>query len=314
MDKVTFIREQLSRVPDADFSNPDQVKILCPFHDDSRPSLDVSLINILGKVSVGGFNCWACKDGHGGWNKLAIKLGLEIWEQKKYENQSENVFLAQQAEFAQFEKNQQQQEYVKPFTEGAWKGSWRGLSGSFLRSVGCEALWDKIAEEYRLWFPVFDFQHKLVGHIAARGENSDIENRYKYLNSDGFSSQKLWYGLSFEKNPKWLVIVEGPYDCLRLRSLGIPAIAVLGIKTLTDQKILQILSKGCTKVLLALDADQAGREYTPIYAQQFENYGFEVQDLNLTRYLPAEAPDTKMDPGDCPDEVIQDIKNFLSTN
>ena len=314
MDKTSFIRQQLATLPVVDFSKPDQALILCPFHDDTNPSLDVSLINIPGKVSTGGYNCWSCHS-HGGWNKLAEKLGLEEWAYKKYENLPDNPFLQLQADFKQLDKLQTFKAYQRPPTDGPWEGSWRGLSDKFLKSVGGESYWDKIAEEYRLWLPLHDLKQKLVGHIAARNEISDIPNKYKYLNSEGFPAQKYWYCLNYERAPKWVVIVEGPYDCLRFRMHGIPAIAVLGLGQLTDQKILQILSQGCTRVLLALDADQHGRESTPEYAEKFKAFGFEVVDVNLTRYLPDPTdPDAKMDPGSCPEEAIQDILNFLLKN
>lgn len=314
MNKVTFIRQQLSKLPVVDFSDNKQALILCPYHGDSNPSLGIALINKPGKVSVGGFSCWACKE-HGGWNKLAQTLGLEEWEQKKYENEPENEFATLLQDIRQMEKQQALVQYQKPPTEGPWEGPWRGLTGKFLRSVGCEAYWDRIAEEYRLWFPLLDLGQKLVGHIAARGENSDIDDKYKYLNSEGFPAQKYWYALNFEKSPRWVVPVEGPYDVLRFRSQGIPAIGVLGLGQLTDIKILQILSQGCTRVLLCLDGDKAGRDATPKYAQEFKKLGFEVQDVNLTRYLPdPNDAEAKIDPGSCPEDAIRDIQAFLSQN
>jgi DNA primase len=320
MNKVTFIRQQLAKLAVVDFSDNSEAKIICPYHDDSNPSLGISLINRPGKVSVGGFNCWVCGkrnggEGYGGWNKLAEKLGLEQWEQKKYENEPENEFATLLQDIREIEKQQALVNYQKPPTEGPWEGSWRGLSGEFLRSVGCEAYWDRRAEEYRLWFPLQDLSQKLVGHIAARGENSDIEDKYKYLNSEGFPALKHWYGLNFEKSPRWVVPVEGPYDMLRFRAHGIPAIAVLGLGQLTDIKILQVLSKGCTRVLLCLDGDKAGRDATPKYAQEFKKFGCEVQDVNLTRYLPDPTDgEAKIDPGSCPEDAIRDIQNFLAQN
>jgi len=313
VNKPEFIRHQLSQVPGVEIG-AEQATMLCPFHDDTNPSLDVALVPIQkGRkgVAVGGFNCWGCKT-HGGWNKLAQKLGLEEWRtehQEEYEDRPQDGFydLARTLEGL----SEATKDYEKPPTDGPWEGPWRGLTGEFLRSVGAESLWDKYAEEYRVYFPIKDAFGKLVGHVAARGDNSKIDNKKKYMNSTGFDATKYWFGLHLEQEPKVVVIVEGPYDMLRFRSRGIPAIAVLGINTLTDEKVLQIIAKGCNTVILALDADDAGRGATPEFCHLLQRQGLRVFDLNLSRYL--KDPKAKMDPGDCPDPVIEDLKNFVQT-
>lgn len=320
MTKADFVRNQLSELAVVDFSNPKQARILCPFHADSNPSLDVSLVRQIKKnnkgVAVGGFNCWSCKE-HGPWNKLARKLNLQEWDEKKeeeYEDYPANHFgnLARDLDnMAEAEK-----EYTPPASDGPWQGPWRGLPGSFLRSVGCESYWDKIAGEYRPLFPISDAFGKRVGHVLARGDGSQIPDKQKYLNSAGFSGSSYWFGLNLEDQPKVLVIVEGPYDMLRFRHLGIPTIANLGVQlrvdqeaTVSDEKISQIIAKGCSKVVLAMDADEAGRHATVGFTMSLQKWGIKVFDLNLTRYL--KPGQDKMDPGDCPDEVITDLKRFI---
>lgn len=314
MDKLSFIRDQLAKLGEVEMSG-EQAKMLCPFHDDSRPSLDISLINIPGKVSIGGFNCFACKE-HGGWNKLAGKLGLEFWNKRDAEKTPHNEASSLAQDIEQLKKHQQIQ-YRKPVTEGPWEGEWRGLSGSFLRSIGCEVYWDREFEEYRLYLPIHSNQ-KLVGHVLARGENSDIPDGKKYLNSFGFDAMKYWYCLNYEKHPKALVIVEGPFDTLRFRSFGIPAIGAFGAGQLSSMKIMQVVAKGCREIVLALDADTAGRTASADFYQAFTAVGCHVVDLNLTQYLP-KLPngdtdlDSKMDPGSCPIEVIDDLKRYLAS-
>jgi hypothetical protein len=325
MRKADFVRNQLEKIPEADWTKEGSVKIKCPFHDDTNPSLDVSLITIPKKVSVGGFNCWSCRT-HGPWNDLAKKLGLLEWNPKDHEGTPDNEFLNIASDIVQMEKRQQSLIYRKPYTEGAWEGPWRGLPGSFLRAHGAETYYDREDEEYRLYFPFQDLQGNLIGHILARPDNSDIPDARKYLNSWGMPANKHWYCLNFEKRPKTLVIVEGPYDTLRMRHLGIPAIGALGLTHIKEgkegkpdsgvEKIMQIIAKGCKAVVLALDADEegneAGQKATPEYARLFMKWGIDVTDLNLSRYKT--GPKDKIDPGNAPEkapQAITDLKNFL---
>ena len=325
MTKAEFIRKQLGSLAHVDFSNPKQARILCPFHPDTKPSCDVALQRIQKKrqdkivnIGVGTFNCWSCKE-HGPWNKLALQLNLEQWDEKKeeeYEDYPNNDFGELARDLAGMERATA--EYVAPKSDGPWEGPWRGIPGSFLRSLGAQSLWDHDAGEYRILLPISDAFGKRIGHVAARGDNSKIPDNKKYLNSKGFNGVNYWYGLNFEVQPKVLVIVEGPFDMIRFRFHGIPAIANLGVQlrndesieqTVSDEKISQIISSGCTKVVLAFDADEAGRAAVPGFTKCFQKWGIEVFNLNMSRYLL--DPAGKMDPGNCPMEVIDDLLAFV---
>lgn len=317
MDKAQFIKQELARLPLVTFDDK-QAKILCPFHADHNPSLDVSLIKIVknrgGQIkefAVGSFSCWSC-GAHGGWNKLAEKLGLSTWGKEEATSAIEkprNSFDLFSHDLTSLTEQFLYQGYKKPVTEGPWKGAWRELSGSFLRNHGAEILWDKVDEAYRIYLPLIDLTGEIVGHIAARPDNSPIPDKRKYINSLHFPAKKYWYCLNYEINPKTVVIVEGPYDTLRFRSRGIPAIGALGVNQISDEKIMQIIAQGCRKVVLALDADEAGRQATVVFNQEFKKWGFEIIDLNLTQYC--KTPTDKIDPGNCPEEAIQDLKSYL---
>lgn len=324
MLRSDFVKKELSKLTQVEFT-PEEAVILCCFHDDHNPSLRVALTKKVRKSSSGvktiypgNFYCFSCGAG-GSWNKLAGKLGLIPLNEKTEEeadNTSSNPFAELSRDLEALAPTTT--EYIKPITDGPWEGSWRGLSGSFLRSVGAESSWDEEYGEYRILLPISDAFGKQVGHVRARGENSNIPNNKKYLNSKGFNGRAYWYGLNFEEKPQALVIVEGPYDMLRFRSLGIPAIANLGVQmradsnqdqAVSEEKIMQILAKGCTKIVLALDADRAGRDAVPGMTASFVKWGLQVYDLNMSRYL--KNPEDKMDPGNCPQEVIQDLTDFL---
>ena len=265
----------------------------------------------LKEFAIGSFSCWSCKE-HGGWNKLASKLGLATWGKEESEQSAErprDLFAQHSRELQQMSEQLEQAAYRKPVTEGPWQGGWRELTGPFLRLHGAEVLWDKKDEAYRIYLPLIDLTGRVVGHIAARPDNSPIEDRRKYINSFNFPAQKYWYCLNYEKAPKAVCVVEGPYDTLRFRSRGIPAIGALGVNQISDEKIMQVIAQGCRRVVLAMDADRAGREATLRFAEEFRKWSLEVIDLNLAQYR--QTPDEKIDPGNCPEQAIRDLKNYL---
>jgi hypothetical protein len=310
MTKAELVRQELAKLPIVEFKDEDAV-ILCPFHDDHNPSLNVALTertrkNQKGKiknVTPGNFFCWSCKAG-GGWNALAGRLGLVGWDQKEAENRPSDPFwsLAKQLEVM----NEAPYVYRKPATDGSWDEPWRGLPVAFMRQYGAESLWDTKDEDYRIFLPVHDINQKLVGHVGARPENSTIPDKRKYINSYLFPKESNWYLLSTIVPTDLAVIVEGPFDTLRFRYCGIPAIGAYGVSDCYPEKVMQLLASGINRVVLCLDGDRAGREAVPMFTQALQSQGIKVADMNLSNY----GAD-KIDPGNAPDEVVKDLKHFL---
>lgn len=313
MTKQELVKSELSKLSQVEFGE-DEAIILCPFHDDHNPSLRVSLITknrrkangVVKKITPGNFYCFSCGAG-GGWNNLATKLNLQEWDAKEAENTPQDQFWGISRDLEAL--NQQIPQYTKPATEGPWEESWRGLSVKFLQQHGAEALWDRIDEQYRIYLPAIDLDQTLVGHIGARPDNSTIPDKRKYINSYAFPSETIWYCLNYSIGSDKLVICEGPYDTLRLRAEGFPAIGALGVSTLTELKVMKILSIGCQKILLCLDGDRAGREAVGLFTKEFRKYGITVADMDLTQYR--SSPGQKIDPGNAPQEALNDMREFL---
>ena len=59
--------------------------------------------------------------------------------------------------------------------------------------------------------------------------------------------------------PSWMVVAEGVFDWLALAQWGLPAVAALGAQGV--ERVASAL-RGCPRVFLAFDADDAGREAT----------------------------------------------------
>lgn len=115
----------------------------------------------------------------------------------------------------------------------------------------------------RITFPVRDRRGQVVG-FGARALGPD--DKPKYLNSpegEMYRKGSTLYGIERARGPiargGRAVVVEGYTDVLALHGTGIEeAVAVMGTAITADQ--LKLLSGYAEEVVLALDADRAGRE------------------------------------------------------
>ena len=115
----------------------------------------------------------------------------------------------------------------------------------------------------RITFPVKDHRGRVVG-FGARGMGPDAKP--KYLNSpegEIYTKSRTLYGIDRARGPiargGRAVVVEGYTDVIALHQAGIEeTVAVMGTAITPDQ--LKLLGGYAEEVVLALDADRAGRE------------------------------------------------------
>lgn len=115
----------------------------------------------------------------------------------------------------------------------------------------------------RITFPVKDHRGRVVG-FGARGMGPDAKP--KYLNSpegEMYRKSRTLYGIDRARGPiargGRAVVVEGYTDVLALHQAGIEeTVAVMGTAITPDQ--LKLLGGYAEEIVLALDADRAGRE------------------------------------------------------
>jgi len=115
----------------------------------------------------------------------------------------------------------------------------------------------------RITFPVKDHRGRVVG-FGARGMGPDAKP--KYLNSpegEMYRKSRTLYGIDRARGPiargARAVVVEGYTDVIALHQAGIEeTVAVMGTAITPDQ--LKILGGYAEEIVLALDADRAGRE------------------------------------------------------
>ncbi len=115
----------------------------------------------------------------------------------------------------------------------------------------------------RITFPVRDHRGRVVG-FGARGMGPDAKP--KYLNSpesEVYRKSRTLYGIDRARGPiargGRAVVVEGYTDVIALHGAGVEeAVAVMGTAITPEQ--LKLLGGYAEEVVLALDADRAGRE------------------------------------------------------
>lgn len=135
----------------------------------------------------------------------------------------------------------------------------------------------------RLMFPIFDDLGNVIGFGGRIMEKND--KMAKYINSAEtpvyFKGNSL-YGLNFAKKSgkESVILVEGYMDCLALHQKGITnAVASLG--TALTKKQAALLKKYFTEVIVAYDADEAGKKATLRGMDILKEANFKVKVFRL---------------------------------
>jgi DNA primase len=244
--------------------------IVCPFHADSNPSCGVDR-------HKGVFKCFSCSAG-GSWNKLAAKLGMEKLAWQRDTTTDKGVEALQEGMSRALSKAgvanpDKKKDLHRPLVE-AWplNREWRGLSPDFLVKLGCVRVNDLKHNVERIGLPVRQATGELLGYTCRAIDPEDAEPKYAPLAADrtGWRAKELPARESLFLVDKvlaegWdkLVIVEGPYDALRLYAEGIPAVAILGTNNWTDIKVSILSGLGLSAVAVMMDNDASGWDAQP---------------------------------------------------
>ena len=250
----------------------DEDKIVCPFHDDIYPSMQVN-------YSTGSCFCYGCqksfdtlsivkqleneKDDLKACKKLAhimkTKKVSKIKAKQHAVKRSSNKELLTIAEDFYF--NLKTIDWRKERSEELNYMVKRGFKRSTLNLCKAKYTYNK---SYPLVFPMFD-NDEFKGWVC-RTTSKAIEKRRKYLYNEGFSRATTLCGRYSKKCIP--IICEGYMDMLKFRQFGIKnVVAILGWKA-TSEQIAKLKKMGITHVVSALDADECGRKGTS-YLKQF---------------------------------------------
>ena len=128
-----------------------------------------------------------------------------------------------------------------------------GFSEKRIRDSGL--FMERGAERFAGMVVVPDASGGLVRWLTGRALDHDVKPRFQAP-----PGPKPLLGLGRLGNaPSWVVVTEGVFDWLALAGWGIPACAALGTQGV--ERVASAL-RGCSRVFLTFDSDDAGREAT----------------------------------------------------
>lgn len=222
----------------------DKAFIRCPFHRkngllERTPSFIINLSNCSRGKQGSGY-CFGCGK-HADWKEIAKALDI-----------SGNIDFDPTISS---HSNSTKPSSTNPFQDWPKDEDWRGISSKILRKFGCKKYTAKSTDWIRI--PVFQNKEQR-GYIDGRVFRKS-KKVLGYLNSPGDWTHSTLFGFDYAKtlNTDWVVIVEGPRDCLNLLQYNIPTVAVLGCANLNKQKI-ELLLSNWSKVICGFDPDDAG--------------------------------------------------------
>jgi len=135
----------------------------------------------------------------------------------------------------------------------------------------------------RLSIPVFNINSKIVGITARKLIDGDIGPKWMHL-PIGFKAAANLYNINFISGND-LIIVEGPFDVLKLETAGIHnSVATFGCHLSPEQLDLIVNEISPTKIYIAYDNDQAGNLGATQAARHLYFAGFPVYRIILDGY------------------------------
>jgi DNA primase len=221
-----------------DFSRGGEVKVLCPFHNDTEPSASVNVEKSL-------FRCNACGEGHSEASFLAKINGISISEATKVLSKLGN---AATSNWGIIEKAE------------LW------ADRQFLDSVRSLGLSDKTIDDMNLGLTTFRGKKMLAIPVYYGGALLDIR-RYNLLKHNdipkmiGNEGTETGMAIPFDmwkKNKETTYVFEGEKDMLIARELGLNAITLTGGASATPNDLILPEFKD-RDVIVCYDNDEAGR-------------------------------------------------------
>lgn len=331
---VSHIMKCLDKLPHT--MRKDSVAITCPYHSPTYPSysyhrLSINLVpHYRGEeyIPVGIFHCWSCGKV-GFFNKLITDETLPKERRLKAEPiPRAGSYLDDKLFDFSIEKSTKKEFVpISPLLLGDWKYSWRGIGEKVLKKMGAYSYFDynpyarnkrgellDIGGTERLLFYAYDENKEKIGWIAlAREKERQDKFCLKQKNSEGeWASKTVLFHEKYADNTP-IVLVEGPFDSLRLIQEGIQSCCMLGAGNWSEEKR-DLLANKASHVIVFFDGDETGWKDSKMVYESIKDY---VPTLRLRLPIIGDR-EKNLDPGNAPIKYINQlkikIKNFVKNN
>ena len=290
------------------------IKVNCPLHEDSNPSAGFS-INPDGK-SV--FHCFACgtRSIESILNTLKWKRGIDCFEDYIRNEVDDTAHVPdfndpflRQEEISHVPVPQAIFDYFEPIEEASAYLYSRGIDLAIAERHGLMYLRKYKTSTNRVWenavvCPIrdMDFEPYWV-HFRSIDSKRFWHGKPENFNSDiKWGRSDSWFGIEFLDINKPVFLVEGIFDCLRLKTLGIEnVIAAHGGIYDKSEKVKRLMEMQPRIIYAGFDADAAGTKFKEVIKRQFDG---PVLDLDWSKV-------GAKDPGDLKSK--EDLRIVLKT-
>lgn len=227
----------------------DKVSHCCinPLHNDSSPSAFT-----IFKEAEAFSSCSSC-----GFSLNTEKLYslLEVgYDEKQFFHQQIKNILKQ----AEPKLEKQNAPVYLPIKDKDFNKPYRGISSETYKKVSAYSTFNQTFYQKRIIFPIYNINNELI-LFEAVSTNKNIQP--KVLRNKGADTSIL---LGFEHllgNSDTVFLTEGIYNSLSFMELGYDSVFNFGLGNIKD-KIKTLHLKGVKNVILAGDADSAGKQFS----------------------------------------------------
>ncbi|MEL7275560.1 MAG: CHC2 zinc finger domain-containing protein [Pseudomonadota bacterium] len=283
-----------------------QLRLCCPFHDDTNPSFSITL-EATSEAKANTWHCFGCRESGSIIDFAArmleadLRAGAELVAEvsgcglapsrtakpkRPQERRSgakkpttrksaRTVAKARSADPVASESPSQPNPPLKftlPVDEAHEAVSERvpaGLALTFGLGV-CDPK-SRSMMAGRLCVPIHDEDGALIAY-AGRYLGADPHER-KWLLPKGFEKQRVLFNAHRVRGAGTVVLVEGFFDAIRLHGLGTPAVACMGTAVSTGQATL-LARLGVKRVVVLFDGDEEGQSAVPDAVVTLSNVAF----------------------------------------
>lgn len=251
------------------FEDQELYKIVCPFHGDLNPSMQINLNKSF-------FYCYGCGI-HGSAFELVkafeptlntFEVYRKVAEIVKCNTGPKNIAASAEPSFKSKASYREGIGLARDFYYNLPKTNWfkvdedtfgikmymnkRGFKTSTLNKIKAKATYNKL---YPIVFPMFD--NGVFRGYVMRTDDPNVEGERKYMYNKGFKRRITLPG---DYKYHTVVLVEGFLDMLKAKQIGIKyVVAVLGWK-LTGEQLEKLKKAGVKTIICALDNDDAGNK------------------------------------------------------